>query len=170
MSDFDYEKNIHIDEDALDLEWLDQPKHFIAIAKEAAQAQFDLDQIKALYDVICAEIEMDIRTNPANYKIEKITEAAIKAALVQTQKHKDALQELNEAKRDASILQGAVKAFDQRKAALENMVRLHGQSYFAGPKVPRNLGEERQLKEVKANRINEKIIGRIKRKEKGKEE
>jgi len=168
MTEFDYEKNIHIDEDALDLEWLDQPKHFIEIAKKAAEAQYDLDQSKAAFDVICSELEMDIRSNPANYKIEKVTEAAISAALKQTQKHKDALQELNEAKRDAAILQGAVRAFDQRKSALENMVRLHGQSYFAGPKVPRNLGEERQLKEAKTNRTNEKIISRIKRK--GKEE
>jgi len=29
-----------------------------------------------------------------------------------------------------------------RKSALENLVTLHGQQYFAGPKVPRNIGEE----------------------------
>lgn len=165
---FDFEKNIRIDEDALDLEWLDQPKHFIQIAKEAADAQFELDQAKARYDVLCAELDMKIRNNPAAFKIEKITEGAVAAALRLTDEHKDALLELNEAKRDASILQGAVKAFEQRKVALENMVRLHGQSYFAGPKIPRNLSDERQAKEAKAARINEKIKGRIQRK--GKEE
>lgn len=169
MTDFDYEKNIQIDEESLDLEWLDQPKHFIKIAKASAEATFDLDQAKASFDVTCSELEMDIRNNPGNYKIEKVTESAIKAALCQTDKHQEALQNLNEAKRDAAILQGAVRAFDQRKSALENLVRLHGQSYFAGPSVPRNLGEERQLKEAKSNRVNEKIVTRIKRK-KGKEE
>lgn len=161
---FDYDKHIHIDEDALDLEWLDQPKLFIQIAKEAADAQFALDQSKASYDVICSEIEMKIRNNPTAFKIEKITEGAVTAALRLTDEHKNALLELNEAKRDASILQGAVKAFEQRKVALENMVRLHGQSYFAGPKIPRNLSDERQAKEAKAVRINEKIKGRIQRK------
>jgi hypothetical protein len=40
---------------------------------------------------------------------------------------------------------------EQRKDALENMVRLHGQQYFAGPRIPRNLTEERQAKQKKAD-------------------
>ena len=160
MSEFDYEKEIQIDEEALDLEWLDQPKLFIEIAKKSAEAQFDCDQAKANFDVVCSETEMKIRNNPTVYKIEKVTESAVSAVLKQTKEYTDALLKLNEAKRDASILQGAVRAFDQRKTALENMVRLHGQSYFAGPKIPRNLSDERQAKEAKKARINEKIKNR----------
>ena len=168
MTEFDYENKIRIDEEALDLEWLDQPSLFIDIAKESAEAQFDCDQAKASFEVVCSETEMQIRNNPITFKIEKITESAIKAALTQTEEYKAALLKLNEAKRDASILQGAVKAFDQRKSALENMVRLHGQSYFAGPKIPRNLSDERKAKEAKKERVNEKIKNRV-IKRKGKE-
>jgi hypothetical protein len=31
---------------------------------------------------------------------------------------------------------------DHRKSALENLVKLHGQQYFAGPMVPRDLTHE----------------------------
>jgi hypothetical protein len=40
-----------------------------------------------------------------------------------------------------------------RKAALENLVQLHGQNYFAGPKVPRNLSKERDEKEERQKRV-----------------
>jgi len=168
MPEFDFEKNIHIDEDSLDLEWLDQPRRFYDVVKEIAQVRFDHDQAVNHLDVVSAEIEMKIRNNPIAFKIEKITEKAVEAAKILTPEYQDALLRLNMAKRDAFIATYGVKILEQRKDALENMVRLHGQSYFAGPKIPRNLSDERQAKEAKAARINEKIKGRIQRK--GKEE
>jgi hypothetical protein len=36
---------------------------------------------------------------------------------------------------------------------LENLVQLHGQNYFAGPKVPRNLSKERDEKEERQKRV-----------------
>ena len=48
-----------------------------------------------------------------------------------------------------------------RKKSLENLVILHGQQYFAGPKMPRNISEER---EIKQKSVNEKIGSGLKRK------
>ena len=43
-----------------------------------------------------------------------------------------------------------------KKAALEHLVTLHGQKYFAGPVVPRNLEEElRKSQEVNAEMAGE---------------
>jgi hypothetical protein len=47
-----------------------------------------------------------------------------------------------------------------RKAALENLVQLHGQQYFAGPKMPRDLKEEiRKHKEAQERsvEVNSKV-------------
>jgi hypothetical protein len=49
------------------------------------------------------------------------------------------------------MAQAAVNAFEQRKSALENLVRLFGQSYFAGPKMPRDLHWEKEEKEKSVN-------------------
>ena len=51
---------------------------------------------------------------------------------------------------------GAVKAIDTKKTALENLVKLHGQSYFAGPAIPRNLNKEWEQKEQETQ-SNKKI-------------
>ena len=53
------------------------------------------------------------------------------------------------------MAQGAVYAFEQRKTSLENLVRLHGQQYFAGPKMPRDLRKEvdRRAQQRKADEL-----------------
>jgi len=48
----------------------------------------------------------------------------------------------------------------QRKDALENLVRLHGQQYFAGPKMPRDVQWERQQKIERSNDIVERKLTR----------
>ena len=49
-----------------------------------------------------------------------------------------------------------LKAFEQRKDALENLVRLHGQQYFAGPKIPRDLPSEMEKRTNKNKEVNKK--------------
>ena len=63
----------------------------------------------------------------------------------------DALKECN----DAEIVKNEISF--TRKAALENLVQLHGQSYFAGPSVARNLQKERERKIEKRKQANTRI-------------
>ena len=52
------------------------------------------------------------------------------------------MTEVIDARYEFNTAKGAVRAVDQRKESLENLVRLHGQHYFAGPKIPRDLSSE----------------------------
>jgi hypothetical protein len=53
-----------------------------------------------------------------------------------------------------------VRAIDQKKTALENLVKLLGASYFAGPKAPRDLTQERlEEKERRMHNSRVKIKG-----------
>jgi hypothetical protein len=147
-----YEEDIRIDNSALDLEWEDQPVLMMRYSKNAAETRKTLDYAKEKVDLVRAELDKMIRTNPAEFSIEKITEGAIQSAIITHSRYIKVNAALIEAKYEADIAQGAVRAFDARKDALENLVRLHGQQYFAGPRIPRNLQEERAAKDQKANK------------------
>lgn len=146
-----YEKDIRIDENSLDVEWLEQPSLFMKYARNAAQARMDLDAAKQTLDVVKAELDKRIRENPEHYDINKVTEGSIQSTLITQEEYKIAFENFLGVKYEADMAQGAVNAFNQRKDALENLVRLYGQQYFAGPKIPRDLHWEREQKQKKVD-------------------
>ena len=134
-----YEKDLFIDDSALDIEWLDQSMLFMKYAKNAAEVRKLFDETKQELDIVRAEIDKDIRENPDKYGLEKVTEGAIQSALLTSKKFQIANQKVLDAKFEIDMASSAVQAFNMRKEALENLVKLNGQSYFSGPKVPRDL-------------------------------
>lgn len=142
-----YEDDILIDETALDVEWLNQPRRMEDYCKLAAEARRSLDLAAEELEFVRATLERAVRLNPSDYGVTPgvrgITEDGIKAAIQVHPEYKSASKRHIDAKYESEVAIGAVRAFDQRKVALENLVRLHGQSYFAGPAVPRDLPAER---------------------------
>ena len=153
-----YEQRSQIDNNALDVEWLEQPRKFVEISRESAHINAQYDRAKENIDVLKAEIGTRIRKDPEKYGIEKITEVQVSSAItLDTEFHK-AQMDLIDLKEQVAIVAGAVKAFDQRKKALENLVTLYGQEYFAGPKSPRNLDLER-VRESHTREARDKMKG-----------
>ena len=146
-----YEKDIKIDETALDIEWLEQPALFMKYARHYADTMQDLDEAKEKVELVKAELDSDIRLNPEDYVLGKITDAAIANKILCQASFKKANKEWLTAKHENQVAKGAVDSFNQRKEALENLVKLHGQSYFAGPKVPRDIAWEKKEKEKKVD-------------------
>lgn len=137
-----YEEDTKIDPKALDVEWLEQAGLMLRYTKHAAAMEKARDEAKEALDLKKAQIEMDIRSNPDAYKLAKPTEAGIQSTILLQKEYQDLAAEYNEAKYEFGVAIGAVRAIDQRKTALENLVKLLGQSYFAGPKAPRDLSQE----------------------------
>ena len=146
-----YEKDIRIDDSSLDVEWLEQPALFMRYAKHSAEARRLLDEAKQKLDVTKAEVDKAVRENPEACGIVKVTEGAVQSAILTNADYTEAYQEYLNAKYEADMASYAVQAFNQRKEALENLVRLHGQSYFAGPKIPRDLTWEREEKQKRSD-------------------
>lgn len=143
----DYEKDITIDESALDVEWLEQPRLMMKYTKYMSRIERDMDLAKENVDLVKAEIDKEVRTNPESYGIMKVSEGAINNIVIMQTGYKKAMREYVDIKYEYKIASGAVRAVDQRKTALENLVKLHGQQYFAGPSIPRDLTEEWQRRE-----------------------
>lgn len=165
QEDFDYQSELRIDCDNLDVEFLLQSQLFMKYAEACADARFVMDKAKEVLDIVKAEIDADIRSNPGKYDIgdKKITETFVSGLVLRQERYHETAMRYIEARHEYEILSAAVEAFQQRKSALENLVRLHGQSYFAGPSEPRNLPMEyvkrltSMKRDISRERIREKL-------------
>lgn len=122
-----------LDLNRLDKEWISQPKIYFKYASKLADARRELEEQKAELDIVRAEIDKEIRDDPALFDIVKTTETLITNTILQQKRYQEAQAKVRTAKHDMDILQAAVSALDHRKAALENAVKLHGQNYFSTP-------------------------------------
>jgi hypothetical protein len=139
-----YEKDMYIDENILDVELLEQPSLMAKYSRMLAEAQRDRDLAKERLDLIKAEIDLDIRDNPQNYKLAKTTEAAITNCILMEEDYQNAQKEWNEANFQVNVLHGVIKAIENRKSALENLVKLFLSNYFAGPALPHDISDVRK--------------------------
>ena len=130
--------NLRLDIDPLrlDEEWLGQPKQRQTFGELHADAQLELDTAKANLSVAEAEADRDIRECPSDYGIEKLSEARVSATVTLHPAVKVATKKLNEARHKVNVLQAAVDGLEHRKRALTQLVELHGQDYFAAPRMP----------------------------------
>lgn len=132
--DFDF---FDIDKTRLDEELMNQPKMFFKYASLLAKAQRKESEARAAREVIKAEIDLKVRKNLKKYKIHevKLTEAVIFGVVSKQPKFIKAQKKRLKAKYRTDLLQGAVYALNHRKSSLEGLVKLHGQNYFANPKI-----------------------------------
>lgn len=139
-----YEDDMYIDENALDYEFLEQPVLMARYSRLLAEAQRDRDLAKESLDLVKAQISSDIRDDPNKYDLEKITVDAVNSCVLQEKDYQTARQKVTDTEYEVSVLFGVISAINHRKSSLENLAKLHGQNYFAGPQVPHDLTELRE--------------------------
>ena len=145
-----YESDMHIDEDALDVELLEQPSLMAKYSRLLAESKRDRDLAKEALDLKKAEINLDIRDHPQDYKLEKVTVDAVEACILMEDEFKAAQKELNDTNFEVNVLQGIISAIEHRKSALENLVKLYGQNYFSGPAIPHDITTLRKERQAEA--------------------
>jgi len=129
----DYEEEAKIDIHSLEDEWIHQPGLFIKYADAAADARLAMDQAKTGLETMIATIALEARNNPDKFGIGKVTEGTISEAVDCHPKVIKAKQDYHQATHDHVQLQGHVRGFDQRKSALENLVKLIAMGYHSTP-------------------------------------
>lgn len=172
-----YSEDLRIDPDQLDVEWIEQPLLFHKYSALSAEANQFVRKCEERIKVVRSQLILD-----ANQKGETVLGPKIKPiasnieAYYRTHAdHVAAKTALHEAQSEAEMLTNAVYAFHQRKVALENLTRLQGQNYFAGPTTPRNLSQEYKdnqrdnLREIQRNNLRKSIEVAVHKKEDTKE-
>ena len=156
----DYEKDLEIDSEALDIEFLNQASLFMRYAKHSANMRKLVDEAKQNLDIVKAKTDSDIRKRPKAYGLEKVTDKAIDAAILIHRGYQRANQYFLNAKYEADMASSAVQAMNIRKESLENLAKLHGQSYFAGPRVPHDL---KALQDSRQKKVDAGIASKLTR-------
>ena len=134
----DFQKDLEIDALTLDIELLEQPQKYFKYSEELSEANRELDRLKLKYEIMQAKLDIKIRTKLTQEGV-KATENLIRSTVVQETEFSTISNELSDQKKEVDILSSGVKAFEQRKSSIENLVKLQAQNYFAAPREPRDL-------------------------------
>lgn len=161
----DYEKDVTIDVEALDVEWVEQSRLMLQYAKHAAKMKLEVDRAKERLDIVKAELDKAIRISPEDFGIIKLTESFVTSTIITQRGYMVANEEYLNAVYESNMAQGAVRAVEGKKTSLENLVKLHGQQYFAGPSVPRDLSKE-WARHEKQKTADSTVSSKMKRKPK----
>lgn len=179
--ELDIEQDRQIDPDSLDVEWLEQANHFYKYSDALDEAvairnnlKTEVERKEKEIDMLKAKLELEIRSNPDAFDLEKVTDSSVKAAILSSDSYEKSLEELfelkselNEAQNKVSALYTDVNTMQEKKEALKNLVVLLNQQYFCTPSIPRNLTQEFQRhRETKKTQsaAREKVKGRKRRK------
>lgn len=127
-----------IDKNQLDREWVNQPKLYYKYARRLADSRAESEQAKTAADVARAVADAEIRGTPAKFGIEKVTEAAVAAAVITHPAYQTAVERMQRARHAVDIVQSAVTTLDHRKKALESLVDLRLADYFSEPRASRS--------------------------------
>lgn len=161
---FDFDADIAIDPNYLDAEFLNHASVFMKYAKESAWANKQVKICEEKIKLIRSRLIKEVTEDPEEClgKGIKATAPTIEAYYRDHEDHIRAKRELIEATYYADLLQNAVFAFQARKTALENLVRLYGQEYFSSPQEPRDLQDAvTKLEELKKKSTMNKIKERM---------
>ncbi len=125
--------SISPDKNRLDEEWEAQPRLVLKCGLELLEAEETRDRLEVELELCIADLDADIREDPEKYGIPKVTEDAVKKCIKGQKKYTIKTNKLAKAKRTVAYLRIKLQALENRKKALENLVMLHGRSYFAEP-------------------------------------
>lgn len=139
---------VPIDISRLDEEWLAHPVIYHEIVEECERAEIRSKKANDTLERVKAELDMNIRKDPKGYGVPinlqgKTTEGAVASAVLSHPEYLQAKEDAFKAEVVLTSLRNDLRTMDHRKAALEHLVRLHGQNYFASPQVPHEVDPER---------------------------
>jgi len=160
-----YEKDIIIDETNIDVEVLNQAKLGLKYGIYFAECQDRLTRAEENLKLLKAQLTNELLEDPEDLiGVAKPTGPMMEAYYRDHKKHKEAKEEWIEASKELEIARVAQKEVCYtRKTMLELLVKLHAQSYFAGPSVPRDLSlENARVKEQKKS--DSKVAKKLKKK------
>ena len=144
-----YKEDAKIDINALDVEWLNHPdlerKYIEQVSDLRQEARLAEEELKT----VRSELIVEANEYPEDCcKKAKPNAADIEAYYRTHEKYKAAKEEMIKAQDALQVAQDMLSLIHfTRTQALEELVGLHGQGYFAGPSTPRNINREIEKRE-----------------------
>lgn len=139
---YDGEIRASIDPLRLDKEWLDQPQMYINQAERTARAQLKYDEACSDLKRTKAELDREIRDNPANYGISKLTETIVEQTIYAQPEYHASDSAVNSMRFNLNLENGRLEGLQQKKRALTMLVELWIREYYSdGGPTPKGMTE-----------------------------
>jgi hypothetical protein len=153
-----YLEDSNVDEEALDVEWLRQTRLAMKYARNVSHKKKLMRLASEKVKTIRSDLINEANVNPKDTTNKlKPNAQDIEAYYRRHPAYIEAKDHSIKAQYDADYADLAFGEISYtRKAALEHLVKLHGQMYFAGPTVPRDLSYELVQKSRQA-RVDSKV-------------
>jgi len=134
------DQELRFDKFRLDEEYEEQPRLYDKWSKWWGKTLLLRKKKEASLERVKGEVDLDIRKNPKAYGLipddkGKVMESAIKAAVLNSDKVKEAEEKFYEAYALAKALESSVKSFEQRKELLRGAGELWINKYYSGVQV-----------------------------------
>jgi len=155
-----YEKDCKLDIMNLDNHWLEQPMLVIKYGELYVNAEAERNKAKDQLELVKAELDSLIRGNPSTWGIEKVTEGAIQATLIQHPDYQLANQALQKSINDLNLIKIARDAvMNDRKEALRGLTQLYVSGYFASSDLPKSItSQQKELDKTACTMRGKKLI------------
>jgi hypothetical protein len=151
-----FRKDKAIDPNQLDVECVQLAERAYHWARASVEADIGEDRAKFKLAMVESKLETECRMSPTSFGLTKLTDASVKSAV---RIHPELVQAYDvwlEARKRSKLLMAAVRAMTDKKHMLQGLITLHGQQYFAGPSVPRDLiADWREHLEKTEQQVNE---------------
>lgn len=155
------ELKLAIDEHNLLDEWKGQAQLMLDYGIQLADAMQEEDEARAAVEVVKARLDGEIRANPDQFNIGKVTEATVAATVLGQPEYTVAETRKNGALHATRLLRAAVDAIGHRKSSLQGMTDLFLRQWYADPSTPE---QPRELREAAGSGPPTKTIpGRVRR-------
>lgn len=153
----EFNLDLEIDPDNLDVELLRQPMLFSKYARMEAGAKKAMAEAHEDLKITRSQLIKEVASNKDYGNAQKV-----EAYYRDHPDHIAAKEKLIQAEYEANILSNTVFSLHQRKTVLENLVRLALAEWFARPGMGRELAEElKNYNERRQTQINDKAKDRM---------
>jgi hypothetical protein len=167
----DYKRDVKIDFDNLDLEWVDQAELARKYAEHLKGLKGEVRRLEEKKKTVRSELINDINRDPEKYLGEGVrpSDAKVEAAYRTSPLYLEAVEELLDAQEEAEYGEWVYNEISfTKKKSLEQLVQLYISQYFAGPTIPRDIREEykkrQEQREEKQKTVNKGIRQKLRRK------
>ena len=137
----DFGKIVKIDSKNLDREIEEHGQKFMDWVERYASAERIMMKAERQLKIAKAEMDAKVRDNPEKYKLEKVTEASVKAKVLLSKKVREAYDYCEQAKYDLEVMRGMREEMGaNRKKMIEKLVDLWISGVHSSPKVSKRDG------------------------------
>lgn len=164
----DYEKDVEIDKDQLDKEWLNQSGLALRYGRYWAECFRKNQQAQEKVKLLRSKLIKKVTFTPTEHLPSgtKPTGPVIEAFYRTDEKYIKAKEKMVEAQYELNVAEIAKKEISvTKKAALTNLVELHNQGYFISNNVPSDLSKESQKIKIQTE-SNKKVADKLTRRKK----